>query len=130
MDFKGQKAIYLQIADHILEQVLLRQLLPFAKIPSVRELAITLAVNPNTIMRAYNFLEDKKIIAIQRGIGYFVQENARPKALALKKEEFINTDLKQTVRYMQLLGINIPELVKLCEDHAQSLGADITKGPL
>ena len=89
MEFQSKKAIYLQIADYVCEQILLKKWPVSEKIPSVRELAITLEVNPNTVARTYLFLEEKTIITMQRGIGYFVSEQSIEHIIALKKEEFL-----------------------------------------
>ncbi|MCD6047817.1 MAG: GntR family transcriptional regulator [Gammaproteobacteria bacterium] len=113
MDFQNKKAIYLQIADYVCEQILLKKWQVGNKIPSIRELAISLEVNPNTVMRTYAFLEDKKIIQTQRGIGYFVAEDAYPQALSLKKTEFLQQDLPQIFRSMDLLGISFEALNEL-----------------
>ncbi|HEV7378757.1 MAG TPA: GntR family transcriptional regulator, partial [Dyadobacter sp.] len=56
MEFKDKQSIYLQIADYICEQILLAKWPPGERIPSVRDLASTLEVNPNTVMRTYDFL--------------------------------------------------------------------------
>jgi len=112
MDFQNKKSIYLQIADFILEQILLKKWQAQDKIPSVRELAIQLEVNPNTIVRTYAFLEEKEIIKMQRGIGYFVADQAFKQTLALKKEEFLTVELPQIVKSMELLGIDFEDLGK------------------
>lgn len=113
MEFLGKKAIYLQIADFVCEQILLKKWHEQEKIPSVRELAIQIAVNPNTVMRTYAFLEEKKIIEIQRGIGYFVTENGYDQVLDLKKQEFLTEDLPQLFKTMDLLKIDLEQLQKL-----------------
>ena len=76
MDFPGDKPIYLQIAKIIMENILSETCKGGEKIPSVRELAVTSEVNPNTIMRTYSFLQDADIIINKRGIGYFIAEDA------------------------------------------------------
>ncbi|MFN7098569.1 MAG: GntR family transcriptional regulator, partial [Gammaproteobacteria bacterium] len=81
------------------------------KIPSVRELAVNLQVNPNTVARKYSFLEEKNIIKMQRGIGYFVAEDAYHQVILLKKEEFLTVYLPQAFKSMDLLEIDF-ELVK------------------
>jgi DNA-binding transcriptional regulator YhcF (GntR family) len=58
MQFKESQAIYLQIADYVCEQVLLKEWKTDERIPSVRELAVQLEVNPNTVMRTFDFLLD------------------------------------------------------------------------
>ena len=75
MKFKeNNKAIYLQIADKISDDILLGTILPGARIPSVREYASTLEVNANTIMRSYEYLERQGVIFNRRGIGFFITD--------------------------------------------------------
>jgi GntR family transcriptional regulator len=116
MDFQSKKAIYLQIADYVCEQILLEKWKNIEKIPSVRELAITLEVNPNTVMRTYSYLEEKKIIATQRGIGYFVREDAYQHVVALKKAELMETDLPKLFRSMDLLQIDFDKIKQLYKE--------------
>ena len=71
MEFRETQSIYLQIADYVCEKILLKEWPPGERIPSVRELAIQLEVNPNTVMRTYEFLQNESIIFNQRGIGFF-----------------------------------------------------------
>jgi GntR family transcriptional regulator len=113
MDFQNKKAIYLQIADYVCEQILLKKWQEKSKVPSVRELAVNLEVNPNTVMRTYAYLEEKEIIATQRGIGYFVTDDAYANVLALKKLEFLATDLPQIFHAMDLLNIKFDSIKQL-----------------
>ena len=113
MDFQNKKAIYLQIADYVCEQILLKTWQSKDKMPSVRELAVHLEVNPNTVMRTYAYLEEKDIISTQRGIGYFVTELAHENVVALKKSEFLTADLPQVFHAMDLLNINFEHIKKL-----------------
>ena len=111
MDFQKQKAIYLQIANYICEQILRDQWQD--KIPSVRELAVQIAVNPNTVARTYAHLEEKGVIRIQRGIGYYTEHQAKKQIIALKKKEFFTEIVPQLVNTLQLLDISVEELPKL-----------------
>ncbi len=112
MEFKQQQAIYLQIADFVCEQILQKQLPDKERIPSVRELAVELEVNPNTIVRAYGYLESSNIIVKQRGIGYFVAEGGLKTVVQLKKEEFFQQDLPKLANKMQLLGVDHADCFK------------------
>ena len=69
MEFKEKQAIYLQIGEHISETILRKQWEEGEKIPSVREMAMSIEVNPNTVMRTYSYLQDRGIIFNKRGIG-------------------------------------------------------------
>ena len=62
MEFKDKQSIYLQIADYICEQILLGKWPPNERVPSVRDLGGMMEVNPNTVMRTYDFLQNKEII--------------------------------------------------------------------
>ncbi|MCK5673954.1 MAG: GntR family transcriptional regulator, partial [Spirochaetales bacterium] len=72
MQFKDKKAIYIQIADKIADNILSERWKEEERIPSVREMAVNMEVNPNTIARTYTYLQDMQIITNKRGIGYFV----------------------------------------------------------
>lgn len=110
MQFKDSQSIYLQIADYVCEKILLGEWKAEERIPSVRELAVQLEVNPNTVMRTFDFLQQQEIIYNQRGIGYFVTATAREQALGYRKEEFLQKDLPGVFRNMYLLGMNTEEL--------------------
>jgi DNA-binding transcriptional regulator YhcF (GntR family) len=110
MQFRDSIAIYLQIADFICEKILLRQWKVDERIPAVRELAIQLEVNPNTVMRTFEFLQQQNIIYNQRGIGYFVGQDAIRNATQYRKTEFVEKELPLIFRNIYLLGMDIDEL--------------------
>lgn len=112
MEFRETQAIYLQIADYICEAILKEKWQGGARIPSVRELAVSMEVNPNTAMRTFNYLQEKGIIYNKRGIGYFITEDGKEKTMDLKKQEFIEEEIPRFIRTMKLLGIDIPQLEK------------------
>jgi GntR family transcriptional regulator len=112
MQFSETQAIYLQIADHVCEKILLKEWPPSERIPSVRELAIEVEVNPNTVMRTYEFLQQKEIIYNQRGIGFFVSAGAVKQAMQYRLEAFMEKDLPQVFRSMYLLGMSPDDLEK------------------
>ncbi len=110
MQFRESIAIYLQIADYICERILLKQWKSGERIPAVRELAVQLEVNPNTVMRTYEFLQGQNIIHNQRGIGYFVSPDAIKNAMLYRKTEFIEKELPNIFRNIYMLGMNMDEL--------------------
>jgi len=120
MEFKKNQSIYLQIADHICENIMTLKWPEGQKITSVRELAATIEVNPNTVMRTYTHLQESGIIQNKRGIGYFVSAGASEKIRTMQRMEFIEKELPAFVRKMQLLGIDMEELKKLLEQHIVS----------
>jgi GntR family transcriptional regulator len=109
MDFKDQQAIYLQIADHVCENILLKKWPAGEKIISIRDLAVTIEVNPNTVQRAYDFLQQKEIISNRRGIGYFVENDAEKKIKAYRKDFFFENELPAVFKNMFLLGVSLKE---------------------
>jgi DNA-binding transcriptional regulator YhcF (GntR family) len=113
MEFQESQPIYLQIADMLCENVLNGSWRPGDRVPSIRELAESIAVNPNTVVRAYSYLQDHTIIHNQRGIGYFVAENAREITRDLERKRFLGRELPRVFRTMKLLEIGFDELRKL-----------------
>ena len=110
MQFRESIAIYLQIADYICERILLQQWKVGERIPAVRELAVQVEVNPNTVMRTYEFLQGQNIIYNQRGIGYFVGPEAIENASQYRRTEFIEKELPALFRNMYMLGMDTDEL--------------------
>ena len=77
---------------------------------SLRELAVTLEVNPNTVQRSYDFLQQKGIISNRRGIGYFVEEDAEKKIRAYRRELFMANDLPHLFKNLFLLDIPMKDV--------------------
>lgn len=75
LDYRDARPIYSQITDGFREQIAAGILQPGEKLPSVRELAATLAINPNTIQRSYRQLEVEGWIATVPGKGCFVSNS-------------------------------------------------------
>jgi GntR family transcriptional regulator len=110
MEFRNNEAIYLQIAAFVSEKILRGIWLPDEKIPSVRDLAIELEVNPNTVMRTYEFLQSQEVIFNKRGIGFFVANDGISKVKAYRKDRFIQQDLPEFFRNIYLLDITLEDL--------------------
>jgi len=117
------QAIYLQIADYICEKVLLKEWKAEDKVPSVRELAMQLEVNPNTVMRTYDFLKQQEIINDKRGIGYFITPNAFKSAIAYRKTEFLEKELPTVFRTMNMLGLEPEDLAQRFEKFKKQYAA-------
>lgn len=119
MEFNHTQTIYLQIADYVCDQVQLQHWPPDGKIPSVRELAVSLEVNPNTVMRSYEHLQQQGIIYTRRGMGYYVSDDAVKKISVMRKELFLQEELPQFFRKIFLLGIELDELKGRYEKYKQ-----------
>lgn len=110
MNFRETKAIYLQIADRICDEILLGQYVEEARVPSVREYASTVEVNTNTVMRSYDYLQSHGIIYNKRGIGYFVSPLAINHILTLRKEFFMMEEVDYFFKQLSSLGVTAEEL--------------------
>lgn len=115
MEFRDNEAIYLQIAAYVSKNILLGKWPAEQKIPSVRDLAIELQVNLNTVMRSYEFLENLGVIYNKRGLGSFVAPDGYDKVKAYRKERFIQQDLPAFFTNLYLLGISQEEITQRYE---------------
>lgn len=113
MNFTKNQTIYMQIANHLIEQILREELKAGDKVPSVRELAATTEVNPNTVMRTISYLQEQDIIFNKRGIGNFVSDDAYEKTRTMRKEDFIHLYLPEFFKTMKLLKMDLKDLEEI-----------------
>jgi len=113
MEFKENPAIYIQIAEYVCEQILLKKWKLGDKIVSIRDLAVQMEVNPNTVQRAYDLLQQQNIITNKRGIGYFTEEDAMERILCFRRAQFIEHELPVFMRNIYLLKIDFKEIKTL-----------------
>lgn len=117
MKFTNNKPLYYQIADHFYEQILQQHWVPGSRIPSVREVASEMEVNPNTAIRAYELLQHQGVIFNKRGMGYYVAEDGYDKAVSIKREDFTKVVLPQVFKHMQVLAISLEEVEELYQQY-------------
>jgi GntR family transcriptional regulator len=110
MEFREKQAIYLQIVEYVFEQILLKKWQVGDKVLSIRDLAVALEVNPNTVQRSYDFMQQQGIIANRRGLGFFVEPEAEDKIIAFRRAQFLENELPVFFRNLYLLKIDIAEL--------------------
>ena len=110
MEFREKQAIYMQIADEFAVNILNNKWKADEKVPSIRQLAIDLEVNPNTVMRTYSYLQESNIIYNKRGIGYFVGEDAQKIILDMMKKRFKDNELPELFKK---IGIDPPKGILL-----------------
>ncbi|MDD3039352.1 GntR family transcriptional regulator [Bacteroides sp.] len=113
MNFKESKAIYLQIADRICDEILLELYMKEERIPSVREYAAIVEVNANTVMRSYDYLQSQNVIYNKRGIGYFVATGAKELILSLRKDTFLKEELEYFFQQIKTLDIPMKEITDM-----------------
>jgi len=110
MTFTNDKAIYIQMADRLCDEILAGKYKDDDRIPSVREYAVLLEVNTNTAVKAYDELARANIIYNKRGLGYFVSPGAKEQILDERRRDFIDNKLPELFRQMQLLGITLEDV--------------------
>lgn len=110
MTFTNDKAIYIQMADRLCDEILSGTYKDDDRIPSVREYAVLLEVNTNTAVKAYEQLAREEIIYNKRGLGYFVTPGAKKQIMKERKQEFMKERLPELFRQMQLLDITLEDV--------------------
>jgi DNA-binding transcriptional regulator YhcF (GntR family) len=115
MDFSENKNIFLQIRDWLADQIMQDKILPGEKVPSVRELAVDLEVNRNTVMRSYSLMEEEGILENKRGIGFFVATGAKRSLLKIQKQAFFAQDLPELLHKVEVLQLNSEDLALLIQ---------------
>lgn len=106
VNFRDSRPIYLQIKENVIKQIMTGALGQDEKLPSVRELAVELAINPNTIQRAYRELESEGYIYVASGKGTFVSPHGEQKADVTK----LTADFRETAAKLIFNGVTAEEL--------------------
>ncbi|AIQ68681.1 MULTISPECIES: GntR family transcriptional regulator [Paenibacillus] len=109
IEFDNNQPIYLQIMNYMKGEIVTGKLKPGDKIPSVRELAAELQINPNTVQRTFQELERETIVETRRGMGRYVTGNEQT-ILTIKKE-MAQDVLDRFIRGMQELGFQSEEIL-------------------
>ncbi|MEG1563091.1 MAG: GntR family transcriptional regulator [Bacteroides sp.] len=120
MNFKDNKAIYLQIADRLCDEILLLHYAEEARIPSVREYAAIVEVNGNTVMRSFDYLQTQNIIYNKRGLGYFVCIGAKDLILSLRRAIFLKEEAGYFFRQLTTLDISIEEVTVMYREYIKN----------
>ncbi len=133
MDFRRPRTIAAQISDHLCDRVLGGAWQSGERLPSVRDMAGILQVNPNTVMRVYADLQQAGILHTRRGIGVFVSPNACAEIRRRRRERFLAEELPDFFRTLDALQIDIWEIEGLYREHRCELrgaGAGEAETPL
>ena len=116
MEFREKQAIYMQIADYFRNNIIKDIWKAEEKVPSIRQLAVDLEVNPNTIMRTYTYLQERNIIYNKRGIGYFVTADAKEVELNIIRKRFLEKDLPIIFSSMKVLSMSLKEIEEVYKE--------------
>ena len=117
MNFKDNKPIYIQIAEHICDDVLAGTYRADERIPSVREFAASVEVNANTVVRSYDYLQQSGIIYNKRGLGYFVADGAAKIITDMRRKQILGDELSLMFSRMATIGISPDELQRLYTEY-------------
>ena len=104
MNYNTNQSIFIQIADRICDRVLSGNYKADSRIPSVRELAVEMEVNPNTVMRSFERLQANEII--------YNASDAEQKIREMRHNQFVEEVLPAVFKEMHLLDVGIDELTK------------------
>lgn len=110
IDNNSSKALYEQIYDELTRLILSKVLKPDEKLPSVRELAAMIKINPNTIQRAYKSLEENNYIYTIKGVGNFVKDSIELRSIHIKNME---EKLNEAIKSLKELGLNDEYIISL-----------------
>src|SRR5215210_5466183 len=111
VDSRSPTPIYAQLDRSIRAAIATGKLEPGGKLPTVRQLAVDLAVNANTVARVYAQLERDGILETRRGVGTFVRESPSPQAARAHRERELRELMHRFIGDAALLGFTLPELI-------------------
>lgn len=123
--FNSDRAIYLQMADRLCDDILIGTYAEGDRVPSVRDYSVALGVNTNTAVKTYDYLGREGVIFNKRGMGYFVSPGAKDKILQERRAVFVKDTMPTLFKDMELLGISIDELRSLHKDYVDSKKANM-----
>lgn len=115
IDMRSRTPIYEQIIDSIKELVVKGVLIPGERLPSVRDMAKEMTLNPNTVQKAYQELERQGIISTLRGKGTFISEDIQANNKILKRSQLME-ELKKLVVEAIYLDLSKDELFDYIKD--------------
>ena len=112
--FSNDKPIFIQLADMIKSDIISGKFTPNEKLPSVREFAFDFGVNPNTVQKALQMLEDDGLIITDRTNGKFVSDSVDQ--IKTQKNKIINEEACLFVEKMKNLGLCMNEIKELIKN--------------
>lgn len=111
IDFNASKPIYEQVIDEIKKQIARGEIKPGDKLPSQRELAKDIQVNPNTVQRAYREMEILDLVETKRGRGTFIKED--DKVIKEINDQMAQTAVQKFIKEMISIGFEKEEIINL-----------------
>ena len=118
-EFKEGLTIYKQIALNLENEILEGELAAGERLPSLRESAVDMEVNINTIMRGYNLLEEEGILEKERGLGFFVTKEASDIVRRKRRESFYEETVPNLYKTLRRLDISFEDLVQSLKEQEE-----------
>jgi GntR family transcriptional regulator len=112
-EFNESQPIYRQLRDRVVAMMLDGGLKEGDALPSVRQVAAELTVNPLTVLKGYQELVDEELIEKRRGLGMFVRTGASALLLKAEREKFLNEEWPRVYAMVQRLGLSAEELLRV-----------------
>ncbi len=110
-DFHTSQPIFVQIRQRLIEMILRGQAREGEALPSVRQIAADLSVNPLTVTKAYDALVEIGVVEKRRGLGMFVREGAREELLAHERRQFLKEDWPRIAARIRALELDLRQLL-------------------
>lgn len=110
--FNDKEPIFLQIRQRIAEMILKKAVTEGEPLPSVRQIATDLQVNPLTVTKAYDGLVDIGVVESRRGMGMYVNPGAREKLLTHERQRFLAEDWPRVIAQIEALELDPTTLLK------------------
>ena len=121
LDPKSGVPVYRQIMDQITGAIAAGALVPGEQLPTVRKLAVDLAINPNTVIRAYRELEIRGVLETQQGTGTFVAEKKLERSEA-ESERALRQLVGEFVARAGAAGFSVADVLGRLEEFSKSNG--------
>lgn len=115
--FTSDKPVYLQIADRLTKSVLSGEYKPGEQIPSVRQLALEAAVNPNTVQHAFSELENDGIIVSKGTVGRYVTEDCE--VIELCRRRMLLRTVKEFTENLTQMSVSKEQIISMIEEVMQ-----------
>jgi len=110
-DFHASQPIFVQIRQRLIEMILRGSVGEGEALPSVRQIAADLSVNPLTVTKAFEALVDIGVVEKRRGLGMFVAPKARATLLAHEREKFLTEDWPRIAAQIRALELDLTSLL-------------------
>lgn len=106
-----KEPVYLQICRYIKQRILMQEIKDYEELPSRRELAMQLSINPNTVQKAYKLLEEEHIIRTISNVKSVIVVNEE--ILESIRSEFVESDIKEFIQNCKNSGMTFQKVIEL-----------------